>query len=113
MLNFKIWKIFSEARSWNGKKEDIINYWKKLTPSKIIIDPINKNHKGSTFNEDGIRITGEPKFIYSVLSHLKEFLEFDNDQTSLEVKFKETTNKNVDKPLKKSYSFYIQVKNKN
>lgn len=112
MIGFKIWKIFSEAKIWNGKKEDIVEYWKKLNPSKIIVDPISKNHKGSTFSEDGIRITGEPKFIYSVLSHLKEFLDFENNNTSLIVKFKETAKKNPEKPLKQSYSFYIQVKNK-
>lgn len=112
MIGFKIWKIFSEAKIWAGKKEDIIEYWKKLNPSQIIVDPISRDHKGSTFSEDGIRITGEPKFIYSVLSHLKQFLEFENEKTSLVVKFKETENKNPEKPLKKSYSFYIQVKNK-
>lgn len=112
MLKYKIWKFFSEATAWAGRKEDIIDYWKNLIPSKILIDPIKKEHKGSTFTEDSIRITGEPKFIYSVLSHLKEFLEFENEKTSLVVKFKETTSKNPDKPLKKSYSFYIQVKNK-
>lgn len=112
MLNFKSWKIFSETKIWTAKKEDIVEYWKKLLPSKILIDPIKKDHKGSTFNEDGIRITGEPKFIYSVLSHLKEFLEFENEKTTLVVKFKETKNKSQDKPLKNSYSFYIQVKNK-
>ena len=112
MIGFKIWKIFSEAKIWTAKKEDIIEYWEKLNPSKIIVDPINKDHKGSTFSEDGIRITGEPKFIYSVLSHLKEFLNFEDEKTSLIVKFKETKNKNSKKPFKKSYSFYIQVKNK-
>jgi len=112
MLSYKKWKIFSEA-VWNGKKPDIINFWKTLNPSKINIDPISKNHKGSTFAEDGIRITGEPKFIYSVLSNLKDFLELENNKTRLEVKFKESESLSKEKPNKKSYSFYIQVKNRN
>lgn len=111
MFSYKKWKILSES-VWNGKKDDIINFWKTLNPSKIEIDPISASHKGSTFTEDGIRITGEPKFIYSVLSHLKEFLDFENNKTKLEVKFKESESKNSEKPNKKSYSFYIQVKNR-
>jgi organic radical activating enzyme len=111
MISYKKWKILSEA-VWNGKKDDIINFWKTLNPTKIQIDPILAQHKGSTFTEDGIRITGEPKFIYSVISHLKQFLEFENNQTKLEVKFKETESQNQKKPNKKSYSFYIQVKNR-
>ena len=112
MLNYKNWKIFSEG-VWNAKKDDIINFWAKLNSSKIEIDPISANHKGSTFTEDGIRITGEPKFIYSVLSKLKDFLEFENENTKLEVKFKQSESKNKEKPNKISYSFYIQVKNRN
>jgi len=111
MLSYKKWKIFSES-VWNGKKNDIITFWKTLNPSKIEIDPISANHKGSTFTEDGIRITGEPKFIYSVLSRLKDFIDFENNNTVLEVKFKESESKNTEKPNKKSYSFYIQVKNR-
>ena len=109
MLNYKNWKLFSES-VWNAKKDDIINFWEKLQLSKIEIDPISANHKGSTFSEDGIRITGEPKFIYSVMSRLKDFLEFENKDTILEVKFKQTESKSKEKPNKNSYSFYIQVK---
>lgn len=100
----------SQKKSWSAKKQEVLNFWKALSPMPLIINPISKDHEGSTFGEDGIRITGSPQFIYSIMSRLKDFLNLESDNTKLQILFKESDRLNPNKPNKKSYAFYIQVK---
>jgi len=100
-------------KQWSASKEDIIKMWRSLNPSSpIVVSAIDAEHKGSTYGEDGIRITGSPQFIYSVLSKLKPFLEYENPTTKLVVSYRETQSPSqLEKGnLKKSYVFYVQVK---
>jgi hypothetical protein len=97
-------------KSWSGRKQEIIDFWKAIPQMPLLVDPIPSGHKGSTFGEDGIRITGSPNYIYSVLARLKDFLPLESDGTKLQLLFKESDRLNPNKPNKKSYAFYIQVK---
>lgn len=97
-------------KSWSGKKQEIINFWKALPEMPLLVSPIPSSHKGSTFSEDGIRITGSPNYIYSVLARLKDFLPLEGEGTKLQLLFKESDRVNPNRPNKKSYAFYIQVK---
>jgi|LakMenE18May11ns_1017448.scaffolds.fasta_scaffold9866232_2 hypothetical protein len=97
-------------KSWSGKKKEIINFWKALPEMPLLVTPIPNIHKGSTFAEDGIRITGSPNYIYSVLTRLKDFLPLESDTTKLQLLFRESDKINPNRPNKKSYAFYIQVK---
>jgi hypothetical protein len=76
----------------------------------LLVSPIPSSHKGSTFSEDGIRITGSPNYIYSVLTRLKDFLPLEGEGTKLQLLFKESDRVNPNRPNRKSYAFYIQVK---
>lgn len=101
------------VKSWSAGKEEIIKLWKDLNPTTpLSLSPINSGHKGSTYGEDGVRITGTPQFIYSVISKLKGLLEFESPHTKLVVSYRETQSPSqLEKGnLKKSYVFYVQVK---
>jgi len=102
-------EIEPEEKSWSAKKKDILKYWRGIPEMPIMATPISKDHEGTTFDEDTIRITGQPKFIYSVLSKLKQFLNMESKETKLQLLFKKSERKDSD-PSKKSYAFYIQVK---
>ncbi|RTK94080.1 MAG: hypothetical protein EKK64_09240 [Neisseriaceae bacterium] len=103
----------SEKDFWKATKPEILEFWKKLrSDSPILMKPIEYNHKGSTYGEDGIRITGSPQFIQSVLARLKEFLNFESPQTKLSVSYRETQSPSASQfgNTKTSYVFYLQTK---
>ena len=100
---------------WRATKEEIIDYWKKLrTDTPIQISPIDYTHKGSTYGEDGIRITGNPIFIGTVLARLKEILPYENATTKLNVTYRETKSptQSINGVGKTSYVFYVSVKDR-
>ena len=102
-----------EYKRWSASKKDIMNYWKALQANNpLFVKPIPYEHKGSTYGEDGIRITGSPQFITSVISHLKDFITFEAPQTKLAVSYRETASpsKIAVGQNKTSFVFYIAVK---
>jgi len=101
------------SEKWSMSKEEVIKLWQGLplgTP--IAMKPVDSDHKGSTFSEDAIRITGSTEFIKSVISRLKEFLKYENENTKLNISFRETSSPSLEEEGmgKKSYVFYIQSK---
>jgi hypothetical protein len=102
-----------QKQKWKASKDEIIGFWKNLRPdTPIQIQPIDPNHKGSTYGEDGMRLTGSPQFISSVLARLKEFLNFESPSTNLSVSYRETESpsKVAMGDTKTSYVFYLQTK---
>ena len=103
----------AQRKKWSASKKDIMDYWKTLEANKpIVAKPIQYGFKGSTYGEDGIRITGSPAFITTVISHLKDFMAYENPQTKLAVSYRETESpsKISTGQNKTSYVFYIAVK---
>lgn len=105
-------QVAAPQKKWKATKEEIISYWRNLRPNvPIQIAPVRYDHKGSTYAEDGIRLTGSKEFIGSVLPRLKEFLNFETPTTKLQLVYRET-----DAPGKSfgdnktSFVFYIQTK---
>lgn len=91
------------------KKDKFITYWKGLRKNqKLQLKPIPYTHKGTTFAEDGIRITGSRAFVDSVLSHLKDLLKYENEGSRLQVSYDRSTDRDTGRKLK-SYGCYIQV----
>lgn len=102
-----------KVQKWKASKEEIINYWKNLRPdAPIAMRPIEYTHKGSTYGEDGLRITGSPQFISTVLARLKEFLNFETPSTKLALSYRQTESpsKTAMGENKTSYVFYLQAK---
>jgi len=103
----------TQPPKWSMGKEDIMKFWRNLNPSvPITMKAMPNVHKGSTYGEDGIRITGSPEFIASVLSKLKSVLEYESPNVKLNVSYRETQSPSqLEKGnLKKSYVFYVQAK---
>ena len=91
------------------KKAQFLDHWQGIeSDQKINISPVTYKHEGSTYDEDGIRLTGSREFIDSVLSRLKDLLNHENGSTRLQVVYKESTNRHTQELLD-SYNCYIQV----
>ena len=91
------------------KKAQILEHWRQLHPNQpIAISPVAYKHRGSTYDQDGIRLTGSRQFIDSVLSRLMDLLDSESGTTRLQLVYKESIDKDTGEPLL-SYNAYIQV----
>lgn len=102
-----------QAPQWKASKDDVIQYWKTLRPdTPIAVRPIPYEHKGSTYGQDGVRITGSPQFIATVLAKLKEFMNYESTATKLALSYRETKSPSLSAEGIANTSFvcYIQVK---
>ncbi len=91
------------------KKEEFLNHFEGIQENqKLKICAVPYKHEGSTYAEDGIRITGSRGFIDSVLSRLKDLLTHENGETRLQVVYKESVDRETQAPLN-SWNCYLQV----
>lgn len=68
-----------------------MDFWKKTRPdTPLMMTPIPYEHKGSTYEKDGIRVTGSKEFIASTIARLKEFIAYENQDTKLVLVYRET-----------------------
>ena len=97
------------ARPWKAKRADVISMWEKLQANlPIAIKPVRLGFRGSKFRQDGIRVTGSPQFITSVISRIKDLLVYETkSDTKLEVEFRQIESKDGDPTPQ--YVFYIHV----
>lgn len=113
MVGFKEWmgpKVKSDSKLWSASKDEIVDFWKTLNPNtSIFIKPIAYKHKGTTYRQDGIRITGSKEFINSVISRLKDLLVYESPYTKLSLVYKQTEPKDITN-LKPTFAFYAQVR---
>jgi hypothetical protein len=114
MMNFKeyINNINSgNNKLWKAKKADVMEHWKELEPVKMItMQPVDSDHKGSKFRSDGVRITGSPAFINSVLSRIKDlsYLE-ETTGNRLDVEYRQIAQNDTNESLNPSYVFYCHL----
>jgi hypothetical protein len=91
------------------EKKPFLKHWSKLKANqKLDPTPVRYAHEGSTYAEDGIRITGSRAFVDSVLSRLKELLQYEGDETRLQVVYKRSTDRESGRTIS-SYNCYLQV----
>jgi hypothetical protein len=90
-------------------KSEILEHWRTIKPNKpIAIEAVPYKHTGSTYDQDGIRITGTAEFIDSVLSRLTDLLDYEGDGTRLQLVYKESQDRETGAALG-SFNCYIQV----
>ena len=78
------------------KKAQFLKHWNDLEPNQPLkMRPIPYKHKGSTYAQDGLRITGSKENIDSVLSCLKPLLAAENGRTRLQVSYQQTTDRDT------------------
>ena len=98
------------TKKWKATKAQVMEFWKKIRPdTPIVMNPIPYDHKGSTYEKDGIRVTGSKEFIASTISRLKAFIAYENPNTKLMLVYRET------KPAinlgdQATFVFYLQAK---
>jgi len=91
------------------EKKQFLKHWSKLRANQTLSPkPVRYTHEGSTYAEDGVRITGSRAFVDSVLSRLKDLLKFEGEETRLQVVYKKSTDRESGKMLT-SYNCYVQV----
>ena len=102
---------FLDTKPWKAKRHDVIDFWQSLRPNlPINPTPVKKTHKGTRFDQDGIRVTGSPDFINGVISRLKDFLKYDqNPSTKLDIEYRQIETKQGEYKGVPLYVFYIHV----
>lgn len=113
-MQFKKFLENKNENPWKAKKEEILNSWRNIKPSSpIIFDPVPAVHKGTRYDQDGIRITGSQKFIFSVLSRLKDLVQYEKyPELELDVKYQQVKSKYNVLDTKPSFVCYIYVAQK-
>jgi hypothetical protein len=102
---------YIERKPWKAKRAEVLRFWQSLRPNlPIRPTPVNSQHKGTKFREDGLRVTGSPDFINGVLSRLKDLLQYDtNPGTKLEVEYRAIENKEGQLQGEPMYVCYVHV----
>lgn len=91
------------------RKAEMLEHWGELAPEQPVdVRPVEYRHRGSTFADDGIRLTGTKSFIDSILSRLKDLLEYEGRSTRLQVSYQESKDRETGL-LTGSWNCYIQV----
>lgn len=101
----------NQSKLWKAKRQDVIKFWQSLHPNlPIAVAAVPKHHTGTRFDSDGLRITGSAEFINSILSKLKEFLNYEqSDKTKLDVEYRQVQNKSGQINPKPIFACYIHV----
>ena len=47
------------GKPWKAKRADVVQFWSRLKPNlPLQVEPIDPRHRGTRFQQDGLRITG-------------------------------------------------------
>ena len=119
MKSFREWQEKQSVaplkqEAWKMSKDDIVKHWQQLQPGMPLaqLRVIPPEHKGSTYRYDGIRVTGSSQFINSIMSRMKELMEYESATTRLSVVYHQQVDSKLQEPIPDSYVFYIQVKDR-
>lgn len=94
------------------QKQEIMRMWAEnpvVKEGKLKVKPISYKHEGSTFDHDSIRITGSKYFIWGIMSRLKDLLEYEGDDTRLQLALNDCKDKETGEIIDDSFNAYIQV----
>jgi len=99
-----------KMKPWKATKKDSLAFWNSLSPNiPLRVNPIDAQHKGSTIQEDGLRITGSKEFIATILSRLKDLALYETEKTKLVIDYRQNA-KALTPGGKDSYLFYCNIK---
>ena len=91
------------------RKAEFLTHFQSIKANQPVNpEPVAYKHKGSTYDQDSIRITGSRPFIDSVLSRLTDYLAFENGETRLQVSYQQSTDRKTG-ILMDSWNCYLQV----
>ena len=93
------------------KKSEALDHWRNLKDQPQpagVMHRVPYKHVGSTYDQDGIRLTGSRQFIDSVLYQLRPLLERENNTERLQLVYSESTDRDTGQPTG-TWNCYIQV----
>ncbi len=101
----------SGAKVWHATKSQVMQMWQNVRSNlPITPKPISKLHRGNRYDQDGIRITGSPQFIASVLSRLKDLMTYEEKMgLTVDVNYKQVAGKHSDIEQRPVFVFYFYV----
>ena len=107
----RFFKEFIEKKAWKARKAEVIQFWTNLKANMPIqMEPVPETHEGTRFRSDGIRITGSPQFINSVLSRIKDIIQQETEGIRLDCEYREIENQEGDTtPSSREYVFYMHL----
>lgn len=92
------------------QKKEALEIWNSIPENQPLNpDPIAYKHKGTTIDEDGIRICGSKGFIKSVLSRIKPLLDYENGDTRIGIAWNEIVDKESGEIIDGKFRCSIQV----
>lgn len=99
------------GKSWEASKTEILQMWRTLRPyMPINVTPVPSHHRGNRYDHDGIRINGTSSFISSILSRLKDFLQYEaRGNLELDVEYRQIENRGNEIQNAEKYVCYIHV----
>ena len=91
-------------------KAEALDHWVHISKETPLPRPsaVPYKHQGSTYAEDGIRITGSREFIDSMLNVLRHLLERENAHERLQLVYSESADRETGLPTG-TWNCYIQV----
>jgi len=92
-------------------KSEALTHWQGLEDGRAPVQTMARvpyKHEGSTYAQDGIRLTGSRQFIDSVLAQLKPLLARENHTERLQLVYSQSSDRETGHPLS-SWNCYIQV----
>lgn len=103
-----------KPKPWTATKKQVLQMWKTLRPNMpILIAPMNtSDNDHDSYGEDGVRITGSWSFIASVLSRLKDIMNYENPKTRLRLVFRGIDSPRDARPDRPSFVFYINLEDR-
>lgn len=102
---------YGSAQPSKANKDDVIKYWQSLIPARTIyMTPVPADHKGSTYSQDGIRITGSRQFIDGVLARIKDLIHQESAESKLEVAYRQIDGAKQVNDRPDTYVFYCMVR---
>lgn len=110
MLSFNEW----QKKKTISTKQKLLQRWASLNYQEHKYIPMNpKGPKGTSYDDDGVRITGTQEFIDSILVRIKDLLTIEqNNQLQLDVRFDTVQSKDPQRAMMPRFAMYINAKSK-
>lgn len=97
-------------KPWKAKKSEVLQFWQNLKSDlPIHMRPVSEEHRGTRFRKDGIRITGTPTFINSIICRLKDLLPYEGQEHRLDVEYRQVENKTDEPTNDANFVFYAHL----
>lgn len=110
MQSFNEW----QRKKTISTKQKLLQRWQSLNYQAHRYIPMTpKGKKGTTYDDDGVRITGTQEFIDSILVRIKDLLTIEqSEQLQLDVRFDNVRSKDPQKAMQMRFAMYINAKSK-